>query len=154
MADDPVLFCYDGSPGAVRALDIAGALLDCRAAVVVSIWQSPITFADREMPDVGMPPLEDLERLTRAIEQRALGLAREGSDLLKRVEVSAEAVAASALDQVWRAILDVADARDASVIVLGSRGLSGIRSLVLGSVSHGVVNHAHRPVLIVPPHEH
>ena len=37
------------------------------------------------------------------------------------------------------------------IIVLGARGLSTFKSLVLGSVSHGVVQHAHRPVLIVPP---
>jgi nucleotide-binding universal stress UspA family protein len=51
---------------------------------------------------------------------------------------------------VWRAILDVADQHDVAVIVAGSRGLSGITSLVLGSVSHGLANHAHRPLLIVP----
>ena len=36
------------------------------------------------------------------------------------------------------------------MIVLGSRGLTGMRSLVLGSVSHGVANHSRRPVLIIP----
>jgi nucleotide-binding universal stress UspA family protein len=34
--------------------------------------------------------------------------------------------------------------------VLGSRGITGVRSLVLGSVSHGVANHCRRPVLIIP----
>ena len=50
----------------------------------------------------------------------------------------------------WHTILRVADEHDVSLIVVGARGLGGLRSLFLGSVSHGVVHHAHRPVLVVP----
>ena len=35
--------------------------------------------------------------------------------------------------------------------MLGARGLSAVRSIVLGSVSYSVAQHAHLPVLIVPP---
>ncbi len=41
-------------------------------------------------------------------------------------------------------------AEDTAAIVLGSPGLSGLRSLMLGSVSDKVVQHARRPVLVVP----
>lgn len=33
--------------------------------------------------------------------------------------------------------------------VMGSRGLTGVRSMLLGSVSNAVVHHAHRPTLII-----
>ena len=39
--------------------------------------------------------------------------------------------------------------RDSTVIVMGSRGLSAIAELVLGSTSHKVVSHAPCPVLII-----
>jgi nucleotide-binding universal stress UspA family protein len=52
---------------------------------------------------------------------------------------------------VWRAVLDTADEEAAELVVLGSRGRSGVTSMVLGSVSYGVVHNSERPVLIVPP---
>jgi nucleotide-binding universal stress UspA family protein len=47
-------------------------------------------------------------------------------------------------------ILAEAEAVDAGLVVMGTRGRAGVKSLLLGSVSHGVVQHADRPVLVVP----
>jgi nucleotide-binding universal stress UspA family protein len=51
---------------------------------------------------------------------------------------------------VANAILAEADALGASAIVMGSRGLTGVKSLLLGSVSHNVIQHADRTVIVVP----
>jgi nucleotide-binding universal stress UspA family protein len=48
-----------------------------------------------------------------------------------------------------RAIVQLADEIDAGLIVMGSRGLGGIRRALMGSVSDSVVRHAHCPVLVV-----
>jgi nucleotide-binding universal stress UspA family protein len=44
----------------------------------------------------------------------------------------------------------MADEIDAGLIVVGSRGLTGLKELLKGSFSHDVAEHAGRPVLIVP----
>jgi nucleotide-binding universal stress UspA family protein len=36
---------------------------------------------------------------------------------------------------------------------MGSRGLTGVKSLLLGSVSHAVIQHADRTVIVVPSPE-
>ncbi len=46
-------------------------------------------------------------------------------------------------------IADVADREKCDLIVMGSRGTTAWKALLLGSVSDGVVRHAHLPVLIV-----
>lgn len=47
-----------------------------------------------------------------------------------------------------RAILDHAQAHDCDLIIMGSRGLSGIKEF-LGSVSHYVVQHSPIPVMLI-----
>ncbi len=53
------------------------------------------------------------------------------------------------------AVEELIDAgKDADMIVLGSRGVGGFTRLMMGSVSSQVAQHAHCPVLIVPPEDH
>lgn len=55
-----------------------------------------------------------------------------------------------------RAVANALDAaaaeRDAGVVVVGSRGRSAVREMVLGSTAMAVLHHVHRPVLVVPSH--
>jgi nucleotide-binding universal stress UspA family protein len=76
--------------------------------------------------------------------------ARGGVDFAQRLGFHAVARTATA-STTWRTVVDVADELDASVIVVGSRGLSGPREVIEDSVSHNIATHAHRPVLVVPP---
>jgi nucleotide-binding universal stress UspA family protein len=46
-------------------------------------------------------------------------------------------------------IVSLAEEIGAGLIVVGSRGLSGIRRALMGSVSDSIVRHAHCPVLVV-----
>jgi nucleotide-binding universal stress UspA family protein len=81
-----------------------------------------------------------------------LASAEEGAQLAQSGGFPAEARAEFDAD-VWRSIVDVARQLDATVVVLGSRGLHGLRELVEGDAPHQVAIHAHRPVLVVPsPH--
>jgi nucleotide-binding universal stress UspA family protein len=46
-------------------------------------------------------------------------------------------------------IVALAEELGADLIVMGSRGLGGVRRALMGSVSDSVVRHAHCPVLVV-----
>jgi nucleotide-binding universal stress UspA family protein len=48
-----------------------------------------------------------------------------------------------------RYIVEAADKHDVGVIVMGSRGLSDLAGLVVGSNTHKVIHLTHRPVLVV-----
>lgn len=73
-------------------------------------------------------------------------LERTAKDIeAKGVSVSTYACAAEPAD----AILEVAESSKADLVVVGNRGMSGVKRLILGSVSNKVSHHAPCSVLIV-----
>jgi nucleotide-binding universal stress UspA family protein len=46
-------------------------------------------------------------------------------------------------------IIDYATSTDVDLIVIGTRGRTGLKRFMMGSVANGVVQHAHCPVLLV-----
>lgn len=68
-----------------------------------------------------------------------------------RVKVAGAAVAGAHLRMggVAEEIVDLAEELQVGLIVMGSRGLGGIRRTLMGSVSDSVVRHAHCPVMVV-----
>ena len=136
--NQPILLCYDGSDDAFRAIEFAGSLFPGRTAVVLSVWEKYGVLS-------GIPRVDD-SLMQEASEQ----MAADGSERAETAGFTATPVAVEAEHGVAEAIIDAAEAHDALVIVMGTRGNTGIRSLLLGSVSHNVAHHAHRPLLIVP----
>ena len=146
MNDAPILICFDGSEHAGRAIETAASLLGNRRAVVLDVAPF-LTVAESfatvssAVPGTGFEDLNEADAFDRA---------RQGVELAERAGFSAEPRAWEA-SSTWEGIVEVADQVDAAVIVIGSRGLSGLREAMEGSVSHEVAEHAGRPVLIVPP---
>ena len=141
-----VLICYDGSSEADHAIDAAAALLGPRDVVVLDVAPA-MTFAEGVAATSSMVPGGAFEDLNNA---DALRLAEAGAERARRAGLRAEARGTIA-STTWQGVIDVADELDAAAIVIGSRGLRGLRELAGGSVSHDVATHARRPVLIVPP---
>jgi len=81
-------------------------------------------------------------------------LEKEGKEILKRSQELASSLGIStniklASGVPAEEVLHFADSEKFDLIVMGSRGLSGVKAFLLGSVSDKVSHHAKCPVLIV-----
>lgn len=140
-----ILLATDGSAGAEKAAavtkSLAEAMPEAQITVLHVVRIEPATvevYGYSFKPDVPLDVMvQNTARpvLDKAVE--ALGLPKD------RVETRSEG------GNPARMIAEVAEEGGYDLIVMGSRGMSVVRELIVGSVSHQVLHLAHCPVLIV-----
>jgi nucleotide-binding universal stress UspA family protein len=146
----PVLFCYDGSEGSRAAMAAAAELVAHPApAVVLTIWQPAAVLLARA-GGFGGGYLSDESKVDGEQAQFAGKAAEEGVERARDHGYDASSRVEQATEGAGRRIIEIADELDARLIVCGRRGLGAVASALLGSVSHVVLAHAGRPVLVAP----
>ena len=148
-----ILICYDGSADAKAAIEHGGRLLGGHKATVLTVWRPFRSMAAATPGGFGMVVIPNVEEIDQASEDAARESAQKGTELARQAGFDAEPDCCPIHSTVAEAILSMAGSLDATAILMGSRGLTGLRSLLLGSVSHGVIQHADRPVIVVPSSE-
>jgi nucleotide-binding universal stress UspA family protein len=151
-SDGPALIAYDGSPAAGEAIAAAGRLLPGRTVHIVHAWESPLRHSVSGRALSGAPVAE-IRAMTQDFEtwlrESAEATVEEGVGLASKAGLEASGEAVESSSTAWRVLSATAETRDAAVIVAGSQGHGRVASVLLGSVSAGLVHHAERPVLII-----
>jgi nucleotide-binding universal stress UspA family protein len=150
MADDarrPILIAYDGSACADLAIDKVAEEFGPRKVVVLVVSEGLERVPFFGTAGVPVEP-ETMELLTDAAQKGAEVIAEKGAERARGKVLDASTAVAEG-GPIWSAIVEAADEYDAAVIALGSRGLSGVKHALLGSVSGAVAHHSHRSVFIV-----
>jgi nucleotide-binding universal stress UspA family protein len=148
-----ILLCDDGSPDAEAASNQVARLFPGAAVTVIAVWEA----YDAMMMQAGYgfgfayaQPAGDVEEIDALVEQRARAAAEAAAKRLRAAGLAADVRVAREQISVPATILAVARELDVDAIVLGTRGRGGMKSLLLGSVSHAVLQHADRPALVIP----
>jgi nucleotide-binding universal stress UspA family protein len=146
-----ILIAYDGSDDAKAAVEHAGRLFPAQPVTVLTVWERFIDILARTGGGLALSPsLPDPEAVDGASEEAARRSAEEGVDLARAAGLNPQPRTRPRAGTIADAILEEAESVHADVIVMGSRGLTGVKSFLLGSVSHAVLQHADRPVVVVP----
>jgi nucleotide-binding universal stress UspA family protein len=144
----PIVVGTDGSPVSKVAVDWAARTASLRgvALKVVHVLNPPVVMA---FPEVPMPEgyLQWQEEEGRRVLAAGLSIAEEAflllGDAAKPIEVTSEMVVGSSVPEL------VLESSRAQLVVVGCRGRSAVARGLLGSVSTGLVHHAHCPVAII-----
>lgn len=151
-----MLIAYDGSDLAKAAVRSAAELFPGSAALVVTVWESGLgamvapSVAWDAAGAVPVPSDPELvSEIDKAREQHAAVVADQGARLARSLGLDAEPHAIPDEVHVADAIVDLAAERDTAAVVVGSHGISGLRSHLLGSTSRQVLARCRRPVVVV-----
>jgi nucleotide-binding universal stress UspA family protein len=156
MAPDerPVVIAYDGSHEAQAAVRAAATLFADRPLLVVSVWEPGLALTMASLQDptgvAYMPPTAaETEAIDTAQSHHATAAAEDGARLARELGATAEPISVADEAKVADTIVALADERDASAVIVGSRGLGGVKSRLLGSTSRDLLHRTQRPVLVV-----
>lgn len=146
-----LLICYDGSEDSRAAIGSAARIAPGGEAMVLCVWEPLAALVTRNTFGPGfasyVPESDELDEASRTSAQQR---AEEGVELAREAGLNAQACIRALVSTPADAIIDAAEELRADAIVMGTRGRTGLKSALLGSVSHAVVQHADRPVMIVP----
>ena len=143
VARGSIVVGVDGSEESRSALRFAveeAGLRNAAVHVVHAWWALPELEADASVLAADWETLRDHEarRFIEEFVERTVGGAHTGIEITA-VPVQGRTAAAALLEA----------AKDADLLVVGSRGLGGFQGLLLGSVSQQCVHHAACPVVVV-----
>ncbi|MEJ2344487.1 MAG: universal stress protein [Gammaproteobacteria bacterium] len=141
-----ILVALDGSDHARHALKVAVGLAErCGAKLLLCHAIEPHPLRS-DLSRIASEAAEEMyERIGGEVAERVLGDAEQAAREAGIAEIGRVVQEGSAAP----AIVAAADHEGADLIVVGTRGLTGLHELALGSVAHNVTAMAHCPVVVV-----
>jgi len=152
---EKILVPIDGSEHSLRALDIAVQIAKKFGGKITLIHVYSVTVRPIIMPEPttlttpGVPVMTSAEvsKIAEAARKAGNRILADGEQKVRaeNVEVDTRLEEGHAVQEIIR----VSKEGNFDLIVMGARGISKIREILLGSVSDGIIHHAVCPVLVV-----
>ena len=128
---------YDGSDPCRAALAQAAELAGSGNDSLVVVFGFPVSRLGGEVPDYA-----------KALHERAAEVEKHARDQAAALGVEIEVELLE--EEPAQALVEVAERRDARMIVVGTHGESTLKGVLLGSTPHKLLQISSRPVLCVP----
>lgn len=152
MKFDKIMVAIDGSEESMHAANFAIGVAkryDARLTVLTVLPQE-LRYdyeIDQVDPEIPMTPVKGVIELSRMEIEAKWFRAIKKNALASNVRIETEVVMEG--KSVVSDIIEYSEKQSINLIVIGTKGKTGLRRLLLGSVSQGVLAYAHCPVLLV-----
>ena len=152
---EKILVPLDGSEHSLRALEIAIQIARKFGGKITLIHVYSVAIGPVIMPEPTTltPPMmpamtsAEVSKAVEAIRKAGASILADGEQKVKAEEVQVETILREG--HIVQEIVRTAKEGKFDLIVIGGRGISRIRELLLGSVTDGVIHHASCPVLVI-----
>ena len=152
---EKILVPLDGSEHSLRALEIAIQIAKKFDGKITLIHVYSVTIRPVIMPEPTTltPPMipamtpAEVSKAVEATRKAGASILTDGEQKVKAEEVQVEKILEEG--HTVQEIVKTAKEGKFDLIVIGGRGISKIRELLLGSVTDGVIHHAPCPVLVI-----
>ena len=147
-----ILVAIDGSKESMHAANCAIGVAQRYDAILVVLTVLPQELRyDYEIdlvdPDVPMTPVKGVVELSRMEIEGEWFTGIKKNALASNVKIETEILMEG--KSVVADIIEYSEKQSIDLIVIGTKGKTGLRRLILGSVSQGILAYAHCPVLLV-----
>jgi nucleotide-binding universal stress UspA family protein len=141
-----LVVAFDGSEDSIRAIQMASVIASkfISKVTIVHVYNVPIvTYGGM----AGAPPV-DYGALRDTAKSAGEKILSRGVEIASKAGLKAEGQLVES-PSIVEGLTTLAEQQEASLIIVGTRGMTGFKRLVLGSVSSGLVSHARCPVMVV-----
>lgn len=136
-----VLVAVDGSEYSMNAAEYAISITRQFGSELIALHV--ITSDVSTVASAFLPQMEEIKKNAQEYFDK---IRRKGDEASGDIQLRTELISSPS---VVGGIIDFAEKENIDLIVVGTKGRSGLKRLLLGSVALGIVNYAHCPVMIV-----
>ncbi|HKO64467.1 MAG TPA: universal stress protein [Candidatus Nitrosocosmicus sp.] len=146
-----ILIPIDGSTNSMKAIDYAVDLADKYKSELLAlhVLYSQSGFAFHKETVAGAITSSSLNDLNLDAKQEAEKWFKEINEKAEKRKVQIKTEVVFTVISIVEGILTYAEKEDINLIIIGSKGKSGWKKLIVGSVASGISTYAHCPILIV-----
>ena len=143
-----VMVATDGSDYAKKGVDVAIMLCKAVVAELIVFHAIPVPRYSFTADSGNRYPFP-LSQYFASARKEAQEIVNAAVALATKNGIKANGLVADPVYSIVEAIVQAAAAHNIDLVIVGNRGLSGFKKLLLGSVSDAVVNHAHCSVMVI-----
>ena len=142
-----ILVPLDGSEYSIKAVEYAGRMAKGFNSKLIALYILPSSIrynlsSDNENSEIN-------SQFNQIIQGSYIEAQNWLKDIAKKIDIEIVTEVIIAKESIVSEIIEFAEQRSIDLIIMGTRGRTGFKKLLLGSVASGVVTYSHCPVLVI-----